>query len=155
MSFRVFQNLQQAHSALFRAADKVLRAKQGLTASQQAILFLLKSKGPMPSTDIASALSMGNSSVTGLVDRMIAKGFVSRCTSQSDGRVTLISLEDQGAALCDAALPMVSNINGALLAPFSEPEQQTIKAFLDHVRENAADITENAAQPEATQRKVS
>ena len=140
VQFRVFQHLQQAHSALFRAADQHLRAHEGLTASQQAILFLLRSNGPLPITDIARMLHMGNSSITGLVNRMAGKNLVRRQTSDADGRVQLITLAPAGAAICEHALPLVSRLNEALLAPFDDRERNTIKAFLDHVRDHASDI---------------
>ena len=59
---RIFYLLQKAHSALFRAADHALKQRLGLTASQQAVLFILTKDDGKPISAIAEELKMGKSS---------------------------------------------------------------------------------------------
>lgn len=132
---RVFHLLQRAHSALFRAADRDIRAREGVTAVQTGVLFVLSHEDGQPITVIADELNMGKSSLTGLIDRMAGAGLVRREASDDDGRVQRVFLEPEGRALSDRAGLRVQQINAEILAPFSQTEQDVIRRFLTHVSE--------------------
>ncbi len=149
---KVFQLLQEAHSALFRAADQALRERSGLTASQQGVLFVLMKKDGVPISTIAEALKMGKSSLTGLIDRMAEKGLVRRRPSASDARSILIFLEDPGRRLVQETAPATKQINAALLEPFSPDERALVARFLRHVSTHAATIVTTQAKTAITQR---
>ena len=149
---RVFHLIQQAHSALFRASDHALKEHVGLTASQQAVLFVLMRKDGAPISAIAEELRMGKSSLTGLVDRMTRTGLVRRQQSAEDGRSVEIFIEDAGRRAAEAALPEVKRINAALLEPFSTQERAVIERFLRHVSNNAEAIVTNRAKTKFKER---
>ncbi len=140
-----------AHSALFRAADRRLKAEAGISVSQQGVLFVLGRQDGVPITEIADVLNMGYSSLTGLVDRMSDKKLVRRMPDSADGRVQNVFIEQKGRDVLARTLADVKRINGALLQPFSASEQRVIERFLTHVAKNAADITfeTNAASPQS------
>ncbi|CUH88704.1 HTH-type transcriptional regulator MhqR [Phaeobacter sp. CECT 5382] len=144
---RVFHQIQIAHSALFRAADRRTRAMIGLTTSQFAVLFVLSQSDGQPISDIANQLSMGKSSLTGLVDRMADRGLVCRRISPQDRRVTNIYLEPEGRAVLAQGKAETKHFNQALLEPFNDCEQQVIQRFLSHLAGNADAIInpENAS----------
>ncbi|OIQ45442.1 MAG: MarR family transcriptional regulator [Roseobacter sp. MedPE-SW] len=146
VKLRVFHQLQVAHSALFRAADRRTRQAVGLTTSQFAVLFVLSQSDAQPISEIAKRLSMGKSSLTGLVDRMVERGLVARRASPSDGRVTNIHLEPSGVALLARGKEETKHFNRALLSPFNEDEQRVIQRFLTHLTEHADEIID----PETT-----
>lgn len=152
--FRVFQSLQRAHSALFRAADKALRDQADVTAAQTAILFVLSTRDGAPITTIAQALNMGNSSITGLVDRMAARGFVRRALSRDDKRVQQVFLEPSGRALLSSTAAITRNMNEALLAPFTPAEQETIARFLSFTSDKAATIIDEASRQASTEKET-
>lgn len=137
---RVFHQLQVAHSALFRAADLRTRREVGLTTSQFAVLFVLSQLDGLPISEIAKKLSMGKSSLTGLVERMVDRGLVCRRASPDDGRVTNIYLEKLGRDLLERGKHETRHFNDALLAPFSTQEQTVIERFLHHLVQNADSI---------------
>ena len=137
---RVFHQLQVAHSALFRAADRRTRQAVGLTTSQFAVLFVLSQSDGQPISEIAKRLAMGRSSLTGLVDRMVERGLVARIASPRDGRVTNIHLEESGAQILARAKQETKHFNAALLAPFSDQEQLVIQRFLTHLVDHADEI---------------
>ncbi len=143
---RVFHQLQVAHSALFRAADRRTRSALDLTTSQFAVLFVLSQQDAQPISEIAKRLSMGKSSLTGLVDRMVDRGLVHRMPSLRDGRVINIHLQDSGATLLARAKQETGHFNAALLEPFSVSEQQVIQRFLRHLVDHADEII-NPAEP--------
>lgn len=137
---RVFHLLQKAHAALFRAADKEVRHAEGITATQQAILFSLSIQDGTPISAIAEQLKMGKSSLTGLVDRMTEHALVRRQNNPDDGRVQNIFIEPKGRAIIKRSVSTVRQINAQLLSPFSTDEQQTIARFLEHIAANADTI---------------
>ncbi|QDG77854.1 MarR family winged helix-turn-helix transcriptional regulator [Labrenzia sp. PHM005] len=137
---RVFYHLQVAYTALFRAADHRARQNTGLTITQIAVLFLLNEKDGQPVSEIAARLSMGKSSLTGLIDRLWEKRLVRRSPCPKDGRVTLVFLEDAGREAAKDAGHHTRHYNAALLAPFTDTEQEVIGRFLKHIAENADTI---------------
>ena len=141
----IFHALQVAHSALFRAADKHTRQEAGLTTTQVAVLFLLSRKDGQPIGDLARALEMGKSSLTGLIDRMSAAGLVERREAEGDGRKSIICLTNSGQILAQSAKQKTKAFNSALLKPFSEAEIETISRFLKHISDNAEPIINNAS----------
>ncbi|WP_163851274.1 MarR family winged helix-turn-helix transcriptional regulator [Pseudooceanicola aestuarii] len=143
---RIFHKVQVAHAALFRAADHRIRSRVGLSTSQLAVLFILARKDGLPISEVSRILSMGKSSLTGLVDRMCARGLVRRAPSERDGRITQLYLCAPGRALLAQGGAETRRFNAALLAPFSAHEQQVIDRFLTHLTENADSIIN---QPEA------
>ncbi|MBO9426438.1 MarR family transcriptional regulator [Labrenzia sp. R4_1] len=134
---RVFYLLQVAYSAVFRAADHRARQNTGLTITQIAVLFLLNEKDGQPVSEIANRLSMGKSSLTGLIDRMCEKHLVRRSPCPIDGRVTRVYLEETGRTAAQEAGLHTRHYNAALLAPFTEDEQDVIGRFLNHLATDA------------------
>ncbi|MBI1391180.1 MAG: MarR family transcriptional regulator [Alphaproteobacteria bacterium] len=130
MAIRIFHALQRAHGSVFRAADKSLKAALGVSATQAGVLFFLADRDGAPISDIAEALSMGNSSLTGLIDRMAAQGLVTRGASKDDGRVVCVHLQPLGEQIAKAAIAPTRRINANLLSGFSRTERRTIERFL-------------------------
>ncbi|MEM9285288.1 MAG: MarR family winged helix-turn-helix transcriptional regulator [Pseudomonadota bacterium] len=151
---RVFHLLQKAHTALFRAADHALKTHIGLTTSQQAVLFSLTKKDGAPISQIADQLHMGYSSLTGLVDRMEAKGLLRRQQSESDARSVHVFIEDKGRAIVTSTKPFTKGLNAALLEPFSSEEQAVIEKFLHHVAANAADVVSEQTNTPSQERRT-
>ena len=152
---RVFHLIQQAHSALFRAADHALQENVGLTTSQQAVLFVLMRRDGAPITTIADELRMGKSSLTGLIDRMSAKGLVTRRQSPTDARSYEVFIEDAGRELVHDTLASTKKINTSLLQPFSAKECAVIERFLRHVSDNAEEIVRSQSTSSVRKRRVS
>ena len=152
---RVFHLIQQAHSALFRAADHALQENVGLTTSQQAVLFVLMRRDGTPITTIADELRMGKSSLTGLIDRMSAKGLVTRRQSPTDARSYEVFIEDAGRELVHDTLASTKKINTSLLQPFSAKECAVIERFLRHVSDNAEEIVRSQSTSSVRKRRVS
>ncbi|MEO1013967.1 MAG: MarR family winged helix-turn-helix transcriptional regulator [Pseudomonadota bacterium] len=145
MPLRVFHQLQRAHAGVFRAADRRLKAEFGLTSAQQAILFHLAEEDGSPISAIADALNMGKSSLTGLVDRMAARGLVRRASDDADGRVIRINLTPEGARRVRETATLTKAINADLLAEFTHQEQAVIARFLSFLADDAGALIEKGA----------
>jgi MarR family transcriptional regulator, organic hydroperoxide resistance regulator len=87
--------------ALFRALRRgLLRVsrgelvRSGLTGAQLSVVSALGTRGPMPLTELGRELEIGHSTLSGIVDRLQAKGIVQRTPNPADRRYTLISLSE-------------------------------------------------------------
>lgn len=143
-SFRVFHSLQKAQSTLFRAADHKLRQSEGITASQNAVLFILMKGNGIPMGSIAKALKMSKSSLSTVIDKMVDQGLIRRDKKQEDGRVILIFIETPGIDIIKRTAAAIHQVNARLLAPFNDAERDIIARFLTHIESNAVDIVKDA-----------
>ena len=88
---------------LFAAAAEV-----DLHPSQVIALLQMEPGAGMPMHELASVLGCDNSNVTGLADRLEARGLVARRPHAHDRRVRHIVLTEAGAQLRDRARALVS-----------------------------------------------
>lgn len=77
-------------------------AAQGLTESRTHLLWALHESGPSTQRDLAEALRVSPRNVTGLVDGLVATGFVTREPHPTDRRATLVTFTDHGTATAAA-----------------------------------------------------
>lgn len=73
-------------------------AQQGLTDSRAHLLWELHHRGPSTQRVLADALHVSARNITGLVDALVATGFVTREPHPTDRRATLVSFTEHGAA---------------------------------------------------------
>jgi DNA-binding MarR family transcriptional regulator len=74
-------------------------AKLGITATQLSVIKLLQTVGDLSLSELSKKMVATNSTVTGIVDRMVAANLVVREQSADDRRVWKIKLTAQGKAL--------------------------------------------------------
>src|SRR3990167_8161372 len=74
-------------------------AKHGITATQLNALKLLQNIGELSLSELSQRMSATNSSITGIIDRMVAADLVAREKSAEDRRVWKIRLTPNGRAL--------------------------------------------------------
>jgi MarR family transcriptional regulator, organic hydroperoxide resistance regulator len=95
--------VQEAHEivALVRSlrrgllqAARAELSRSGLTGAQLNVVSLLGSRGPMTLSALSHELAIGHSTVSGIVDRLQARGIAQRQPNPSDRRYTLISLTE-------------------------------------------------------------
>lgn len=137
---RIFLLMNKAHAALARATERRTQDVAGLSMAQHGVLFLLSQADGQTVTDLARGLSMRKSSLSGLIDRMVDRAFVSRRADPDDGRVVRIWLQDPAWDHLRRVGPLVKTMNGALLAGFDPGEQQVIARFLTHLIDHSEDI---------------
>ncbi len=112
---RLFHLVHRLHHALFQAGDRMLVQELGITSSQSAVLmFLDKFKGASMG-ELASAVGLKITSVSGLIDRMEGKGLVRRTRSAADKRSFHISLTVAGDKLVARAKPIIQQNNARML----------------------------------------
>jgi DNA-binding MarR family transcriptional regulator len=82
-----------------RRRMKSLASSHGLTGPQWTVLGALAASGDLSLSALSEQIRAKNSTVTGIVDRMVREGWVSRVRSVRDRRVIHIRLTSKGQDL--------------------------------------------------------
>ena len=134
---RVFHLLHLSYKAIFRAADRVLMSRYGISAAQNAmLLYLLKHEGATMG-QVAVALGLKNAATSGLVDRMEKKDLLERRPSASDGRAYELYLLKYGRDIAEQSKSVIRASNERMLEGFSDDERALIAGFLEKIIERA------------------
>lgn len=99
-------NILIALRRITRAIDlqsKKLVKKSGLTAPQLVVMQALRKDGQMSPSALAKTVSLSQATITTILDRLVKQGLVRRDRSETDKRVILACLTDQGLATAQAA----------------------------------------------------
>ena len=101
----------------------------GLTFSQAHALRLLDPEKPLPMSSLAERLFCDASNVTGIADRLEARGLVERRSAEGDRRVKALTLTRDGVELRDRVLEIMSEPPAAIAA-LSAADQRTLRDIL-------------------------
>lgn len=97
----------QLMGALFQAQRPrllELEAELDLTATQAQALMVLEPGAPRPMSEMATTMHCDRSNITGIVDRLEARGLVAREPAEHDRRVKVLVLTEAGLAARDRAM---------------------------------------------------
>jgi DNA-binding MarR family transcriptional regulator len=78
---------------------QIIWIDSGLTLTQLRSLFLIANKGSTNFRKLAEALGVTPSNVTGIIDRLVEQGLVSRTQNPEDRREMTLQTTDKGQAL--------------------------------------------------------
>jgi len=104
------------------------------SAAQSAVLFLLAKIDGLSMGELAEALDLAPSAVTGLVQRMETAGFAERRACTTDARAQRVWLRPQGRAIVPVLQRATQRINAQLTEGFTPEEIATVGRWLSHVR---------------------
>jgi DNA-binding MarR family transcriptional regulator len=109
----------------------------GLTSEQFNVLRILKGKHPerMCVKDIGGRMIERNSNVPRIVDRLVAKKFVDRSTSEMDKRETVIILTEDGLQILHQANQKVNDLFAGAVS-ISEADAKELNNLLENLRQN-------------------
>ncbi|MFJ8440526.1 MarR family winged helix-turn-helix transcriptional regulator [Kitasatospora griseola] len=121
---------------LFHREYEEAAAARSLTGAQAKVLALLR-RGPMPMRHIAQTLSCEPSNVTGIVDRLEGRGFVTRESDPQDRRVKLVVATDTGLS---ASSELRESLNFARepLAALEASERAQLRDLLRRMLDSSA-----------------
>lgn len=124
--------------ALEKAAARVFKPL-GLTSAQFNVLNLLAaSPGGMRASDLASALIVDPSNVTGLLRRMMKEGLLKELENAGDRRQYIVGLSAKGRSVWRRASPQYERCLATLVAPFSKAEAAAAEKVLASLHDAAA-----------------
>ncbi|NBC71298.1 MarR family transcriptional regulator [Paenibacillus sacheonensis] len=94
----IFQTYREVNQAFFQLLSKAA-SKHKLTALQLIVLRVLREHPEIRLTELAEKLNLGNSTTSGIVDRMVKASLVERERTKQDRRAMTLTLTDKGMEL--------------------------------------------------------
>lgn len=139
--------------AIYNNANKVARLLRpsldpfGLTFPQYLTLLALWGRPPCTVTDLSRMLHLESNTLTPLLKRLEATGYVTRQRDRDDERRVRITLTPKGEAFRSEALGLRARVIRQLAVP--EEEMANLKAALRHLAQRLDTVTEagTAAEP--------
>jgi DNA-binding MarR family transcriptional regulator len=110
-------------------------AELGLTFAQAHALRLLDPERPLAMSALAQLLVCDASNVTGIADRLEARGLVERQSAGKDRRVKMLALTASGVALRERVYELMSEPPEAIAA-LSEEDQRALRDILRRAAEH-------------------
>ncbi|MFE3454062.1 MarR family winged helix-turn-helix transcriptional regulator [Nonomuraea sp. NPDC059194] len=98
---RQISDTQRTIGRLFAQDRSSPLFRSNLTMRQLKVVIVLACTGSASGQDLAANLGVGLATVTGIVDRLIGHGLVTRREDPHDRRVRRVELTDQGRALVE------------------------------------------------------
>lgn len=111
------------HVAAQRADMLFANQRSPVTPRQYVVLAMLEGEGGTSQTDIVGTTGIDRSTMTDLVKRLVALGYVRRKRSRADARAYVIRLTDTGQKVLDASRRAAALTDEWLLAPVASRQR--------------------------------
>lgn len=131
---RAWQALLHAHQQLVRTLDSELRAEHELSMVDYDVLLRLAGapERTLRMTELAERVMMSPSGLTRVVDRLVDAGLVGRHRYESDARVMLARLTEQGRkVLRKAARTHLQGIREHFAGQLSQTQLRNVASALE------------------------
>jgi MarR family transcriptional regulator, 2-MHQ and catechol-resistance regulon repressor len=135
--------MMKAMRALTRYAAAGIE-ETGLGLSDFGVLEVLLNKGPLPVNTIGPIVDLTPGSISIAVDRLFAKGLVTRVESTEDRRVRIIALTPRGKDLIVPAFRKHSGQMKRVLSELSAEERRSLEVALKKLGKRAAALMEES-----------
>ena len=135
--------MMKAMRALTRYAAADIEAT-GLGLSDFGVLEVLLHKGPLPVNTIGPVVDLTPGSISIAVDRLVAKGLVSRVESTEDRRVRIVTLTSRGRDLIVTAFRKHAGQMKRVFSELSSEELRALEVALKKVGKRADSLMEQS-----------
>ena len=111
----------------------------GLTYTQYIVMMVLWEKREITVKNLGTTLYLDSGTLTPLLKKLEAKGFIARRRSREDERSVIISLTPQGSALEEAAAPIPEQVSLCVNFPPEEAARlrESLRSLLAMIREDS------------------
>ena len=130
--YRILKSLRR----IIRAVDihsKKLNKDYNVTTPQMICLYVIAQSSGITQLELAREVDLGASTVTGVLDRLEAKGLVTRTRQVPDRRKVLVTITECGLELTKSAPALLQTQLMESLLKHSELEQATIALSLERI----------------------
>jgi len=115
----------------------------GLSHAHIYLLMFLKNEGECMVTDIAKHLDITLSAVTNLTDKLSSHGLISRERRESDRRVVVISLKEEGIKVLQRICENRNRIFQQYFSNLTEDEMEVLLRITRKISENVIKLESN------------
>lgn len=133
---KVLRPLVEAYLAFWREDSRHIRS-MNLTPSQFDVIATLGDGPGMTCSELSAATLVTKGTLTGVLDRLVGKGFIERVPLARDRRSTTVRLTDKG----DALFRKTFAAHASFLRPyferaFTRKDAETARTLLLHLRDS-------------------
>ena len=111
-------------------------AKYDITISQIGVLVELWIEDGQTQKQIADKMAIMPSTLTGLLDNLASKKFITKREDKSDARIKRIFLTKQGKKFREPSNDVIKEMDSIITADLSEEEKQMIVFWLKKIYQN-------------------
>ncbi len=143
---RAYVKLMRASRSVTARVEPFL-ARHGLTATQLGVLETLLHTGPKSHRELCRKVLTSPGNVTDVVDKLEARGLVSRLRDSGDRRLVLVGLTPCGRSLIEKVFPPHAAGIAAAMAGLDQAETAQLDALLrklGHAAQRGLDAGERA-----------
>ena len=141
----VCQHIARTAFILRREMDRIV-ASTGLSGPQLVVLHQLETYGPMPLSEIGKRMWISAGMVTGLVDKLVAAGYVRRARMRKDRRIVIAGLTRKGREVMHEVCPRHDEVVMLITAGLEVTELFELQSMLERLRrprDHEADCAED------------
>lgn len=129
-----FRLAQAAHVYRVRAGSRLSRIE--LHSGQENLLKALEEKDGQSMSDLASALGVQPPTVTKMISRLAAQGYVERKASKGDGRQALVFLTERGRQVIGSIDKLWKRIEKDALSGIDDKDRKRLRKLLRQLERN-------------------
>ena len=112
----------------------VASQRRGATAAQSGLLFVLGRQDGLSMGEVGAALDLGMPGISGLAERMMEAGLITKRADPADGRASRLWLTAAGRKELTRAKASAADINARLMDGFSEADINIVSRWLKAVQ---------------------
>lgn len=127
---------------------RTTEAGLGLTTGEGRVLFNVLRAGPIRQSALAERLGIEAMTLSGLVDRLEAKGFVERNPDPADRRAKLVTLTEAGSKVVAQIEPIAASIRSEAAHGIDPDDWQRLLVSLRTARANLLAVRTEALSSE-------
>jgi MarR family transcriptional regulator, organic hydroperoxide resistance regulator len=120
----------------------------GLTIAQLKSMFFIVDKEKTSFKKLAEALRVTPPNVTGIIDRLVEQGLVSRTENPEDRRIMLLQATQKGQNLLNTLKENRTNRMMTILQQLSQEELSSLNRGMQAMVKAAANYLDNAPPPD-------
>ncbi len=147
MASNVEDRVLRALRRITRATDihsRHLAQRHQLTGPQLVCLHQLRRDGELTPSVLSRRVSLSQATVTGILDRLAARGLLTRVRSESDRRRVMLTLTAAGEALADRIPSALQGRFAERLAALDAGGQARIAEVLEQIVEMMEPVSADA-----------
>jgi len=145
MPGHLIRRMQQVAVAVFHA--EVEAAGIDITPVQYASLVRVKDHPGIDQATLAGLIAYDRTTIAGVVDRLVQKGFLSREVSATDRRARVLRLTETGAAALEILTPAVERAQSVMLRGLDEDEAGEFMRLLRKATDAVNDLSRAPLRP--------
>lgn len=124
---------------IMRKELDVRLSKFNLTTSQFEILGYLAQSGGLEQQKLQHHSGITSATLTGILDKLEARSYISRQPSHTDGRANVVMLTKQGNEVFAQLVDLIHEFENEMLKGFSQAERDLLGQWLQRVAKNLGD----------------